>query len=82
MSRKVNTSICNPGGCLEEKTNNWSGNECIFALFKWKEVHEISPPEHKLLEVYADYGCDWSHSNKRTGRDEVLVNAEILFPFG
>lgn len=36
----------------------------------------------KLLEVCSDYGYDWSHSNKRTGGDEVFVNAEILFPFG
>lgn len=34
----------------------------------------------KLLEVYAAYGYNCSQSNKRTGRDKMCVNAEILFP--
>lgn len=35
----------------------------------------------KLLDVCAARGNNCSQSNKRTGRDKMCVNAEILFPF-
>lgn len=42
----------------------------------------FAPPQYiklKLLEICADYGYDWPHPTKRTGKDEVFVNAEIFF---